>query len=84
MVIDLGVRHLWNITPRLSSQRTTNARLIREQVIAEFHTSTSDVSFEFQEVPSYLALHNLSLPEITSEPNSELTSQLSSLTSAST
>jgi hypothetical protein len=46
--------------------------------------STPDGSFEFQEVPSYLALHNLSLPEITSETNSELTSQSTSPTSAST
>jgi hypothetical protein len=70
--------------PRLSSQRTTNARLIRDQVIAEFHTSSPDGSFEFQEVPSYLALHNLSLPEITSETDSESTSQPTSPTSAST
>jgi hypothetical protein len=45
--------------PRLSSQRTTNAHLIRNQVIAEFHTHSPDASFELQEVPSYLALHNL-------------------------
>jgi hypothetical protein len=32
-------------------------------------------SFEFQEVPSCLALHNLSLPSITSESDSEPTSQ---------
>jgi hypothetical protein len=70
--------------PRLSSQRTTNACLIRDQVIAEFHTSTTDTSFEFQEVPSYLALHNLSLLEITSESDSESTSQPTSPTSAST
>jgi hypothetical protein len=57
--------------PRLSSQRTTNARLIRDQFIAEFHTSSSDGSFGFQEVPSYLALHNLLLPEISSESDSE-------------
>jgi hypothetical protein len=69
---------------RLSSQRTTNARLIRDQVIEECHTSSSDGSFEFQEVPSYLALHNLSLPEITSESDSESTSQPTSPTSAST
>jgi hypothetical protein len=68
---------------RLSSQRITNARLIRDQVIAEFHTSTPDGSFKFQEVPSYLALHNLSLPEITSESDSESTSQPTSPTSAS-
>jgi hypothetical protein len=70
--------------PRLSSQRTTNARLIRDQVIAEFHTSSPDGSFKFQEVPSYLALHNLSLLEITSETGSESTSQPTSPTSAST
>jgi hypothetical protein len=46
--------------------------------------STPDKSFEFQEVPSYLALHNLSLPEYTSKSDSELTSQSSSPTSAST
>jgi hypothetical protein len=46
--------------------------------------STPDASFEFQEVPSYLALHNLSLPDITSESNSESTSQPSSPTSTST
>jgi hypothetical protein len=70
--------------PRLSSQRTTNAHLNQEQFITEFHTSTPDRSFEFQEVPSYLALHNLLLPDYTSESNSDLTSQSSSLTSAST
>jgi hypothetical protein len=46
--------------------------------------STPDGSFEFQDVPSYLALHNLSFPDYTSEPNSESTSQSSSPTSAST
>jgi hypothetical protein len=70
--------------PRLSSQRTTNARLIRDQVIAEFYMSSPDASFEFQEGPSYLALHNLSLPSITSESNSESTSQPTSPISAST
>jgi hypothetical protein len=70
--------------PRLSSQRTTNARLIRDQVITEFHMHSPDTSFELQEVPSYLALHNLSLPSITSESNSESTSQPTSPTSAST
>jgi hypothetical protein len=52
---------------RLTLQRTTNTCLIREQVIAESHMSTPDRSFEFQEVPSYLALHNLSLPDYTSD-----------------
>jgi hypothetical protein len=70
--------------PRLSSQRIINARLIRDQVIAEFHMSSPDASFEFQEVPSYLALHNLSLPSITSESDSEPTSQPTSPISAST
>jgi hypothetical protein len=50
---------------RLSSQRTTNTHLIWEQVIAEFYMSTPNGSFNFQEVPSYLTLHNLSLPEYT-------------------
>jgi hypothetical protein len=70
--------------PRLSSQRTTNAHLIHDQFIAEFHMSSPDRSFEFQEVPSYLALHNLSLPEITPKTNSEPISQPTSPTSAST
>jgi hypothetical protein len=69
---------------RLSSQRTTNAHLLWEQVIAEFHMSTPDGSFKFQEVPSYLALHNPSPPEYTSESNSEPTSLPSPPTSAST
>jgi hypothetical protein len=69
---------------RLSSQRPTNAHLIREQVITEFHTSTPNGSFEFQEVPSYLTLHNLSLPDISSDSNSESTSQSPSPISAST
>jgi hypothetical protein len=68
---------------RLTSQRTTNAHLIREQVITEFHMSTPDRSFEFQEIPSYLALYNLSLPDYTSESDSDPNSQ-SSLTSTST
>jgi hypothetical protein len=69
---------------RLPSPRTTNACLIREQVITEFHMSTPDRSFKFQEVPSYLALDNLSLPDYTSESDSDPTSQSSSPTSAST
>jgi hypothetical protein len=69
---------------RLSSQRTTSAHLIQEQVIAEFHMSTPNESFKFQEVPSYLALHNLLLPKYTSESDSELTSILSPLTLTST
>jgi hypothetical protein len=48
--------------------------------IAEFQTSTPDGSFEFEEVPSYLALHNLSLPDYTSESDSDQNSQSSSLT----
>jgi hypothetical protein len=68
---------------RLSSQRTTNAHLIQDQFIAVSYVLTR-ASFEFQEVPSYLALHNLSLIEITPETDSEPTSQPTSPTSAST
>jgi hypothetical protein len=46
--------------------------------------STPDGSFKFEEVPSYLALHNLSLPDYTSESDSDQNSQPSSLTSAFT
>jgi hypothetical protein len=63
-ILSLQLSHIL----RLTSQRTTNAHLIWEQFIA---ASIPDGSFEFEKVPSYLALHNLLLPDYTSESNSD-------------
>jgi hypothetical protein len=55
-----------------TSQRTTNFGQLRDQFQADFQAASPDESFDFEEVPSHLARHNLILPDYTLPPDDVL------------
>jgi hypothetical protein len=50
------------------SQRPTSFRQLRDQFQVDFQAAFPDKSFDFEEVPSHLARHNLIIPDYMPPP----------------